>query len=126
MNKSMRAAVVLLTVLVLPMSAVAEHSASADTNGLHYYFATARNTYNFGEVIPIDYVVTNVSLGPRRTQSHGSSVDAVAARPRYTRIGPSSPGRPTAGISTGTPSASRGQGRTRLTAGFTRGGTTCP
>ena len=61
MNKSMRAAVVLLTMLLLPMSAVAEHSASADTNGLHYYFATASDTYNFGEVIPIDYVVTNVS-----------------------------------------------------------------
>ena len=60
MNKSMRAAVVLLTLLLLPMSAVAEHSASADTNGLHYYFATASDTYNFGEVIPIDYEVTNV------------------------------------------------------------------
>ena len=61
MNKSLRAAVVLLTLPLFPMSAVAEHSASADTNGLHYYFATASDTYNFGEVIPIDYVVTNVS-----------------------------------------------------------------
>ncbi len=61
MNTNVRAVVVLITVLLLPTSAVAEHSASADTNGLHYYFATASDTYNFGEVIPIDYVVTNVS-----------------------------------------------------------------
>jgi hypothetical protein len=61
MSKSIRAAVVLLTVLLLPTSAASVHSASADSNGLHYYFATARDTYTIGEVIPIDYVVTNVS-----------------------------------------------------------------
>ena len=61
MNKSARAVVALVAVLLLATSAAAVHSASADTNGLHYYFATASDTYNFGEVIPIDYVVTNVS-----------------------------------------------------------------
>ena len=61
MDKNMRTVVVLATVLLLPTSAVAEHSASADTNGLHYYFATASDTYDYGDVIPIDYVVTNVS-----------------------------------------------------------------
>jgi len=61
MTRVMRAALVLLTSLLLPMSAAAEHSASADTNGLHYYFATANDTLVFGEVMPIDWVVTNVS-----------------------------------------------------------------
>jgi hypothetical protein len=60
MTTGARVAVVVLAVL-LPVGARAEHSAFADTNGLHYYFATASDTYNFGEVIPIDYVVTNVS-----------------------------------------------------------------
>ena len=61
MNKSMRAAALILTVVLLPAIAAAAHSATADTNGLHYYFATARDTYTIGEVIPIEYVVTNVS-----------------------------------------------------------------
>jgi hypothetical protein len=61
MTKSMRATAVLLTLLVLATSAAAEHSASADTNGLHYYFATAQDTYTIGDLIPIEYVVTNVS-----------------------------------------------------------------
>jgi len=61
MNKSARAMFMVLTLVLLSTSAVAENSAWADTNGLHYYFATASDTYDFGDVIPIDYVVTNVS-----------------------------------------------------------------
>jgi hypothetical protein len=61
MNENVRAMVVLIAALLLPTSAAAVHSASADTNGLHYYFATASDTCNYGDVIPIDYVVTNIS-----------------------------------------------------------------
>ena len=61
MNKNMPTAAALLTVLLLSVVATAEYSASADTNGLHYYFATANDTVIFGDVIPIDWVVTNVS-----------------------------------------------------------------
>jgi hypothetical protein len=62
MNTSTRpVAVVLAIFLLLPACAAATHDASWDENGLHYFFATTKDTFTMYEYVPIQYTVTNAS-----------------------------------------------------------------
>jgi hypothetical protein len=62
MNASVRsAAVVLAALLLLPACAAATHSTSWDENGLHYFFATTKDTFTMYEYVPIEYTVTNTT-----------------------------------------------------------------